>query len=81
MLCGGAAKHMAHPFDIVTDGKQLIKVFKDSIVSLDKGGGAVKIDGINASIRLVNGKFVMDRGSAKPLDIQGIRPEDVIKVG
>ena len=74
---GGAAKHMAHPFDIVKNGKELIRVFADSIKSLDAGNGAVKIDGINASIRLVNGRFVMDRGSAKPLDIRGIRPDDL----
>ena len=78
LLCeGGAAKHMTHPFDFVKNGKELIKVFKDSVDSLENGSGSVKIDGINASIRFVNGRFVLDRGSAKSLDINGIRPEDL----
>jgi hypothetical protein len=77
LLEGGAAGHMAHPFDFTNTGKELIGVFKKSIESLKKGTGAVKIDGLNASIRLVNGKFVMDRGSAKPLDVKGMRPEDL----
>lgn len=74
---GGAGGHMAHPFDFVKTGKQLVDVFSKSIESLKGGTGSVKIDGVNASIRLVNGKFVMDRGSAKPLDVKGIRPEDL----
>lgn len=77
LLEGGAAGHMAHPFDFCKTGKQLIAVFKKSIDSLNKDTGSVKIDGLNASIRLVNGKFVMDRGSSKPIDIKGIRPEDL----
>jgi len=52
-------------------------VFFKAVDSLKQGGGSVKIDGVNASIRLVNGQFVMDRGSAKPLDIKGMRPEDL----
>ena len=74
---GGAGGHMAHPFDFAKTGKQLVDVFAKSIKSLKKGAGSVKIDGVNASIRLVNNQFVMDRGSAKPLDIKGIRPEDL----
>jgi len=74
---GGAGGHMAHPFDFTKTGKQLVDVFAKSIESLKKGAGSVKIDGVNASIRLVNGKFVMDRGSAKPFDVQGMRPEDL----
>ena len=74
---GGAGGHMAHPFDFAKTGKQLVDVFAKSIKSLKQGAGSVKIDGVNASIRLVNNQFVMDRGSAKPLDIKGIRPEDL----
>lgn len=74
---GGAGGHMAHPFDFAKTGKQLVDVFVKSIKSLKQGAGSVKIDGVNASIRLVNNQFVMDRGSAKPLDIKGIRPEDL----
>lgn len=74
---GGAGGHMAHPFDFSTNGKDLVNVFVKAVDSLKQGGGSVKIDGVNASIRLVNGQFVMDRGSAKPLDIKGMRPEDL----
>jgi hypothetical protein len=75
---GGAGGHMAHPFDIpsVTTGNDLINVFNQSIEYLGKKPASVKIDGVNASIRLVklNNKlqFVMDRGSNKPLDVKGI---------
>lgn len=74
---GGVGGHMAHPFDFVNSGTELVDVFSKTVKSLKQGAGSVKIDGINASIRLVNGQFVMDRGSAKPLDIKGIRPEDL----
>ena len=74
---GGAGGHMAHPFDFSSTGKDLVNVFVKAVDSLKQGGGSVKIDGVNASIRLVNGQFVMDRGSAKPLDIKGMRPEDL----
>jgi hypothetical protein len=74
---GGAGGHMAHPFDFVNTGAKLADVFVKSVKSLKQGAGSVKIDGVNASIRMVNGQFVMDRGSAKPLDIKGMRPEDL----
>lgn len=80
---GGAAGHMAHPFDIpsVKTGKDLINVFNKTSDSLEKKPVPVKIDGINASIRLakVDGKtqFVMDRGSNKPLDVKGITSKDL----
>ena len=75
---GGAGGHMAHPFDIPTviTGKDLVTVFQQSVNYLKKGPASVKIDGVNASIRLItldNKKvFVMDRGSNKPLDVKGI---------
>ena len=75
---GGAGGHMAHPFDIptVTTGKDLINVFNQSIEYLTKKPASVKIDGVNASIRLIKlgskQQFVMDRGSNKPLDVKGI---------
>ena len=58
LTCGGAGGHMAHPFDFTSNGKELVDVFVKSIESLKKGAGSVKIDGVNASIRLVDGKFV-----------------------
>ena len=78
LLEGGAGGHMAHPFNIdwVKTGKDILKVFQMSVNYLENGPAAVKIDGVNASIRFVNldGKkqFVMDRGSNKPLDVKGI---------
>lgn len=81
---GGSAGHMAHPFDIpsVKTGKDLLKVFVDSVNYLKKQAAAVKIDGVNASIRLVDldGKkqFVLDRGSMKPLDVKGITKDDLL---
>ena len=80
---GGAGGHMAHPFDIdwVKTGKDLIKVFVQSTDYLTKKPSSVKIDGVNASIRLIDvaGKkmFVMDRGSNKPLDVKGITKADL----
>ena len=80
---GGAGGHMHHPFDIewVKSGKDIVKAFQMSINYLKKGPASVKIDGVNASIRLitVSGKkmFVMDRGSNKPLDVKGITKDDL----
>jgi hypothetical protein len=75
---GGAGGHMAHPFNIdwVKTGKDLVTVFQRSINYLKKKPASVKIDGVNASIRLItldgNKVYVMDRGSNKPLDVKGI---------
>jgi hypothetical protein len=82
---GGAAGHMAHPFNLsnVNSGRDLLDIFEKSAESLDKNPGAVKIDGVNASIRLIDldGKkqFVMDRGSKKELDVKGITKDDLLK--
>jgi len=77
LLEGGVGGHMAHVFDLSSTGKELLEVFEEAIDYINSGKTSVKIDGINASLRLVDGKFVLDRGSAKPLDIKGIRPEDL----
>jgi hypothetical protein len=75
---------MAHPFNLpnVTSGRDLVNVFEQAADSLQTNPGAVKIDGVNSSIRLVDldGKkqFVMDRGSKKPLDIKGITKDDLL---
>jgi len=69
---------MAHPFNIdwVKTGKDLVTVFQQSINYLKKKPASVKIDGVNASIRLITlddkKVYVMDRGSNKPLDVKGI---------
>jgi hypothetical protein len=81
---GGAAGHMQHPFNIdwVKNGKDLLEVFKMATEYLKNGPGAVKIDGLNASIRLIelDGKkqFVLDRGSQKDLDVRGITKADLL---
>ena len=81
---GGAAGHMAHPFNLpnVNTGRDLIKIFEKTADSLSKNPGSVKIDGVNASIRLVtlDGKpqFVLDRGSGKELDVKGITKDDLL---
>ena len=80
---GGAAGHMAHPFDLpnVRTGKDLIKSFEQAADSLKKTPGSVKIDGVNASIRLINNagkrEFAMDRGSKKALDLKGVTKADL----
>jgi hypothetical protein len=76
---GGAAGHMAHPFDLgwVDNGSNLIDFFEKAKTFVEKeGAGAVKIDGVNVSFKVVetpNGhEFAVDRGSLKPIDIEGI---------
>jgi len=76
---GGAGGHMRHPFDLddVKTGEDLIKKF-EQIGSEIEGGNRpdTKIDGVNTSIKIVDtpkGKqFAMDRGSSKPIDVEGI---------
>ena len=81
---GGAAGHMKHPFDLpqVNSGKDLINVFEDSATYLTTNPAAIKIDGVNASVRLVildgQRQFVLDRGSMKPLDVKGITKADLL---
>ena len=81
---GGAAGHMDHPFDLpqVKTGKDLIDVFNKAIESIHDNPPAVKIDGVNASIKLVHNtdgsiEFGLDRGSNKPLDVKGITKSDL----
>ena len=76
---GGAAGHMSHPFDLgwVNTGPDLIDFFDRAKTYVEKkGAGAVKIDGVNVSFKVVetpNGhEFAVDRGSLKPIDIEGI---------
>jgi len=81
---GGAAGHMSHPFDLgwVDNGNNLIDFFEKAKTFVDKkGAGAVKIDGVNVSFKVVetpNGhEFAVDRGSLKPIDIEGITMDRV----
>lgn len=79
LLEGGAAGHMAHPFDLpnVNTGKDLIKLFQNTAASLHEKPATVKIDGLNTSIKLITNQdgskeFAMDRGSNKKEDVEGV---------
>tara|TARA_R110000824_G_scaffold507_2_gene3257 strand:- start:871 stop:2874 length:2004 start_codon:yes stop_codon:yes gene_type:complete len=81
---GGAAGHMAHPFDLgeVNSGSDLLNFFEKAKTFVEKkGGAALKIDGVNVSFKLVgddeNKQFAVDRGSLKPIDIEGITMDRV----
>ena len=81
---GGAAGHMAHPFDLgwVNSGSDLLDFFEKAKTYVEKkGAGSVKIDGVNVSFKLVgdneNKQFAVDRGSLKPIDIEGITMDRV----
>jgi len=81
---GGAAGHMDHPFDLpqVKTGRDLINVFNKAIQSIQENPPSVKIDGVNASIKLVTNpdgsiEFGLDRGSNKPLDVKGVTKADL----
>jgi len=76
---GGAAGHMSHPFDLnsVDTGNDLISFFDKARKFVEKkDAGAVKIDGVNVSFKVVEAdgvhQFAVDRGSMKEIDISGI---------
>lgn len=81
---GGAAGHMNHPFDLgwVNTGSDLIDFFDRAATFVEKkGAGAVKIDGVNVSFKVVGDddrkQFAVDRGSLKNIDIDGITMDRV----
>ena len=83
---GGSGGHMLHPFNLpqVKTGKDLFEFFKTAAKFLAKksqkikasDSTSIKFDGVNASIKLIDGpggkEFALDRGSLKPIDIEGI---------
>jgi len=75
---GGAAGHMDHPFDVpsIRTGEDLKNFFLDAAEYLTKKPASVKIDGVNVSFKLIDRdghkEFAADRGSLKPIDIEGI---------
>ena len=82
---GGAGGHMWHPFDCpdVNSGQDLINFFKKSIDAIKRNPAALKIDGVNLSFRLKENpgtptgyEFVVDRGSMKPLDVEGVTADN-----
>jgi hypothetical protein len=73
---GGAAGHMRHPFDLesVQSGNDLIGLF-ESLKSYAQEAAQninVKIDGVNVSFKLAGNEFAVDRGSSKPIDVEGV---------
>ena len=80
---GAAGGHMPHPFDLpgVKDGNDLVEFFKNAINSIRGQKASLKIDGVNASFKLIDGprgkEFAGDRASLNPLDIQGITVDKV----
>jgi len=83
LLEGGAAGHMAHPFDLssVRTGRDLISFFKRASDSIKKDKTSVKFDGLNISLKLIQDddkyRFALDRGSNKPADIKGITADNI----
>jgi len=81
---GGAAGHMKHIFELnsVNTGDELINAFEVTAKYLQKHSASVKIDGVNASIRItdIDGKkqAFLDRGSNKDLDVRGITKNDLL---
>lgn len=75
---GGAGGHMRHPFDLswVNSGRHLLSFFEKAANYIQKNETSVKIDGVNVSFKLVGGpkskRFAIDRGSLKPIDIEGV---------
>lgn len=76
---GGAAGHMSHPFDLnsVDTGNDLLDFFEKAKKFVEKkDAGAVKIDGVNVSFKVVEAdgihQFAVDRGSMKEIDVSGI---------
>ena len=75
---GGAFGHMPHPFDLekVKSGEDLINQFyliqrKINQRNIEETFN-VKIDGANLSCKLVGSEFALDRGTQKPVDVNGI---------
>lgn len=82
---GGAGGHMLHPFDLpeISTGNQLVKLFDRTVAYLKAGASVpLKIDGANASVRLVTNEkgqkeFALYRGTAKAIDV----PTTINKLG
>jgi hypothetical protein len=92
---GGAGGHMIHPFDVpgVKTGKDLINIFDKAVKAIQSEQPAVKIDGVNISIKIArnldgtvaydtNGEmqFGVDRGAkTNQEDIKGVTIDNLGK--
>ena len=86
---GGAAGHMAHPFDLdyVKTGQDLLNFFTDKVPAyLETNVPSIKTDGTNVSFKLISKtdfygeekrEFAADRGSQKAIDIEGITGDNI----
>jgi cytidyltransferase-like protein len=86
---GGAAGHMAHPFDLdyVKTGQDLLNFFTDKVPTyLETNVPVIKTDGTNVSFKLISKtnfygeekrEFAADRGSQKALDIEGLTASNI----
>jgi cytidyltransferase-like protein len=80
LLMEGPVGHMWHPFDLdsVQNGKDLLSVFENEVIQyINEFTPSIKIDGINAPIRLITSsdggrEFAIDRMSQAPIDREGI---------
>lgn len=77
LLEGGLGGHIKHPYEIVNSGPELIDLFKNIVDSINSNKGSVKFDGVNASVKYNGKEFVLDRGSANILDINGVSIKDL----
>ena len=74
---GGAGGHMLHPYLLpwVKSGKDLLKFYDTVANNMKDLNASMKIDGVNVSVRMIDGEFVFDRMS--PKDISGIRKDQL----
>jgi len=75
--------HMMHPFDLpnVKTGKDLLNFFQDASRWLKENSAALKIDGTNIPVKLIDGdfgkQFAGDRGSLHHADVAGLTSKNV----
>jgi len=78
---GGGAGHMRHPFDLfkIKNGSDLLNFFyniKNDIQSDRQKSYNLKSDGTNVLLKVSGNQLVVDRGSMKPEDVNGMTLTD-----
>lgn len=78
ILEGGAGGHMLHPYLLpwIKNGRDLLKFYNNVANNMKDLNASMKIDGVNVSVRMIDGEFVFDRMS--PKDIEGIRKDQLV---
>jgi len=83
---GGSGGHMFHPFNLpsINTGRDLLEFFYKAAEFISRNpeqvipsdSTSLKVDGANTAFKLVRGptglEFAFDRGSMKPIDVEGI---------